>query len=124
MEAFCFASCELMKICQPHWDRLRKALDVRGIGHLGAKSSGEAMRNVVTELEGREAENDFDPMMACNNMIWSAGMRDIGLSIMANNEDGSEKCPICERAKMTEEAWIAGPADEALKIAKEKGLVP
>lgn len=113
-----------MKICQPHWDRLRRAIDDRGIGHLGAKSGQDAIRNIVTDLEGREAENDFDPLMACNMMIWSAGTRDLGLALMAANEDGSEKCPICERAKSLEESWIQGPADEALKMAKEKGLVP
>lgn len=113
-----------MKICQSHWDRIRAKLDELGIGHLGAKSGEAAIRNVVTELEGREAENDYDPLMACNNMIWSNGMRYLGLSLMAANADGSDRCPVCEIVRATEEEWINGPTQAALSDCRERGLVP
>lgn len=112
-----------MKICTPHWERLRAALKERGLDHLGAKTGEAAAANMVTELEGRSAENDFDPLMAANNMIWTQGLKVCGLALMANNEDGSEKCPICESAKAFEQDWITGPSDAVLGIAKEKGLV-
>ncbi len=51
-----------MKICQAHWDRLRAAIKERGLEHLVAKDGATAMMHAVTELEGREAENDFDPL--------------------------------------------------------------
>ena len=112
-----------MKICSAHWERIREAIKARGLDHLGAKSGPEAMKNVVTELEGREAENDFDPLMSCNNMIWNQGLKVCGLRLMAPSESGQESCPICESVKLYEQDWIDGPADAVLKMAKEKGLV-
>ena len=112
-----------MKICQNHWDALRKALDDRGIGHLGAKTGQQAMAAVVTELEGREAENEFDPLMGCNWMIFSKAIEVCGMGLMGWVQDGSDKCPICESVKLHEQWWIDGPADAMLKEAQEKGLV-
>ncbi len=112
-----------MRICQTHWDSLRKALDDRGIGHLGAQTGRQAMAAVVTEMEGRGAENDFDPLMACNNMIFAEGLKRCGLALMAPNEDGSEKCPICESQRQYGEWWIKGPADTMLHEARQKKLV-
>jgi len=108
-----------MQICQTHWDRLKAKLDELGIGHLGAKTGEDAMKNIVTELEGRGAENDYDPLMDCNNMISSQGLRVVGLSLMA----AEAVCPICEAVKLFENDWIEGPAQAALSVAKEKGLV-
>lgn len=107
-----------MKICQPHWDRLRKRLDELGIGHLGAKSGEEAAKNIITEAEGRGAENDYDPLMACNMMIWSNGLRMCGIPALA-----ADSCPICEATRMYEEEWITGPTSAALEECKRLGLV-
>lgn len=112
-----------MQICQPHWDRLRTAIKERGLNHLGAQTGRDAVRNAVTELEGRGDENEFDPLMACNNMIMANGLRILGLGVMAVKEDGTHFCPICEATKVYEEQWITGPSDSALQLAKEKGLV-
>lgn len=108
-----------MKICQPHWDRLRAKLDELGIGHLGAKNGQDAIRNIVTELEGRGVENDYDPLMDCNNMIFAHGLRNVGLSLMC----GEDHCPICESVRLYEESWISGPAEAALEHCKTEGLI-
>ena len=99
---------------------LRKAIDERGLTSLIAKSDKDAMRHVITELEGREAENDFDPLMTCNNMIWAAGLEEFGLELM---KPGEEQCPICLSLTLTERWWIDGPANSVLKEAKDKGLI-
>ena len=108
-----------MKICQSHWDKLRARLDELGIGHLGAKSGEDAMKNIVTELEGRGAENDYDPLMDCNNMIFSQGLKVVGLGLMGQTEG----CPICESVKLYEEDWINGPAQAAFAYCQAHGLV-
>lgn len=108
-----------MKICQRHWDELRKAIDARGLSHLVKKSGQEAIAQLATELEGRGAENILDPLMGANNMIWSKGLEVLGLSLMT----GYEKCPVCEAVSSYERWWIDGPADAMLKQAKEDGLV-
>ena len=108
-----------MRICQPHWDRLRAKLDELGIGHLGAKSGQDALRNIITELEGRSAENEYDPLMDCNNMICSEGLRTVGLSLMSQDE----QCPICKAVKLYEQDWIDGPARAALEHCKKERLI-
>lgn len=113
-----------MKICQPHWGKLREAIKTRGLDHLGAQTGEEAVRAAVTELEGRGAENDFDPLMTCNNMIFAKALEMLGLEIMMQKADGSEPCPICEAVRAFESGWTEGPAGAVLLMAKEKGLVP
>lgn len=112
-----------MQICQPHWNAIRDALKKRGIDHLGAKNSEEAIAAIVTDLEGRGAENEFDPLMGCNNMIFAEGLKRCGLRLMQSKEDGTQYCPICESMKEYELWWIEGPAEAMLTEAKEKGLV-
>lgn len=127
----------MMRICQKHWDALRAALDARGIGHLGAKTDDDARRAIVTELEGRRDENDFDPLMSANWMIFSKALELGGLAAMGLNEHGEQYCPVCLALKCckvggedgfrdlahVESHWIDGPADAMLAVAKEKGLV-
>lgn len=112
-----------MKICQQHWDALRKALADRGLERFGAKTGQEAVRALVTELEGRGDENDFDPLMACNNMIFAEGLKRCGLVLMQVKEDGTHYCPICESQRQYGEWWINGAADAMLEEAKKRGLV-
>lgn len=93
--------------------------------HLGAKSGEQAAAAMVTELEGRAAENDFDPLMGAHNMIWSKGLEVCGLGLM--REDGPNEghyCPVCKAMEMYEDWWIEGPADAMLKEAKDKNLLP
>ena|SRR3990172_1832585 len=117
-------------MCQVHWNKLRAALAARGIDHLGAKNGQELLENVKTELVG--GKPDYDPLMDCNNMIFSRGLEMGGLYLMGRKEDGSSYCPICEATTHQtayskedhEKYWIDGPADAALAQCRELGLVP
>ena len=112
-----------MNICQKHWDRLREALKERGLEKFGAKTSEDAFRNLVTDLEVRGIENDFDPLMGCNNMIAIEALGRIGLELLRPDESGKPPCPICMCCKLHEDWWIYGPADAMLKEAQDKGLI-
>lgn len=125
-----------MKMCAEHWQKLRAAIEVRGLSHLVARSGAEAVQNTVLELEGREAEAYFDPLMAVHNMIWSACLSALGLGLMMVDEQGNHLCPLCtilpdyppipegHRYKSKESYFIDGPADAVLELARAKGLVP
>lgn len=113
-----------MKICQFHWDELRQALKDRGLDHLGAKNAQEAIVAMATDLEGRGAENEYDPLMSCNWMIMSQGLEMCGLSLIGLREDGTPHCPICEAGRSWMRSWIDGPADAALEECKVRGLLP
>ena len=114
-----------MRICQTHWDKLRAALKERGLDHLGAKSGKEAVDDAVTQLSG--GDTDYDPTMACFYMISSKGLEIGGLYMMGTDEQGNERCPICEcvaHGAGDENFWINGPADAALAEARSRKLVP
>jgi hypothetical protein len=121
-----------MRICQPHWDKLRTAIKNRGLSHLGAKSGEEAITDAVTELKG--GTPDYDPLMSCHWMITSQALKMGGLYLMGAKPDGTEYCPICEAVAhmnppegMTKEqqelSWINGPADAALEECRRLGIV-
>lgn len=123
-----------MKMCQPHWNKIIQAVKDRGMWNLVSPSTEVALEGVKDQLEGREAP--FDPLMSCNNMIFSRALELGGLYLMFG-----ELCPICEamlaRKDMVdpdigrpytpeeeESWWIDGPADACLSRCRELGLVP
>lgn len=112
-----------MQICQDHWTKLRAAIDARGIGHL-VKDAAGAVQEMHANLAGREVEHP-DPLLAAHNMILSNAVRVAGFAILFNNEDGSERCPLCfliancacglgPKCHMHE--WIDRAADDALGL--------
>ena len=133
-----------MKACSKHWQMLRAAIEERGLSHLVAKDGHAAMEPMVLQLEGREREAMFDPLMSAYWMIVSAATARVGLSLYAG---GDEQCPVCvgvawNLAKQAalgadpdynggnptteadeERYWIDGPANAQRVIAEEKGLV-
>jgi hypothetical protein len=71
-----------MRICNPHWQTLKQALVERGLDHLGVKTGEEVVAQAVNEIEGRGAENEYNPLMSCNYMIWENALRVGGLAMM------------------------------------------
>lgn len=122
-----------MKFCQSHWDKLRAAIELRGIGHLGAQSGPEAVERAKQELAGAATDATYDPLMSCHWMITGRALEMGGLYLMGPTPDGGEYCPVCEVIAHTpaeraskeevETNWIDGPADAALAYCREKGLV-
>lgn len=84
-----------MKMCQPHWEELRAAIDARGLTPLVADGGKQAMRNIESEVNDGSTIANFDPLMAAHNAIWSNCMNLAGLTVMAPNDDGSERCAYC-----------------------------
>lgn len=125
-----------MKICERHWTMLREGAERRGMAHLVARNGQEALQNAVLQLEGRERESQFDPLMVANNLIWAAALRRCGLALMVG-----DLCPVCEGIRSNdgvvdpvagrvftaaeEEAyWIDGPLDRVLADARVSGELP
>lgn len=93
-----------MRFCQDHWDRLRRAIEDRGLSDLIAPDGRVAMRQLADQLEragrGEEPETpvNYDPLMAAHWAIVSnvgALARGAALELMRPNEDGSPRCPLC-----------------------------
>ncbi len=115
-----------MKMCIPHWEELKKAIEDRRMGHLISKSGEEVSEIVTAQLEG-DPHAGYDPLMDACMMIYTGGVQAGGLYLMGEKEDGSEYCPLCElEAHQTEvkaSDWINGCTDAILKHCTEKGLM-
>jgi hypothetical protein len=84
-----------VKICQPHWDKLRAAIAEAGMDGLVAKDGDQSAAQLVSGLENGSKKENFDPLMASHNMIVSNALRVRGLEILNPNADGSDRCPLC-----------------------------
>lgn len=126
-----------MKFCEKHWTAIREAVRARGLGHLISATGRDAVARTMAELQGKAEPDDFDPLMSVTWMIYGKGVQYFPyLMFGPEPERGLPDCPICEAvrrhptpcphgctAEAYERWWIDGPADAALQLAREKGLV-
>lgn len=122
-----------MKLCQEHWNELKTAIEQRGLMHLVATSGEKAINQVVTQLNGNDSNQTYDPLMSANFAIWGNALEVYGLAMM--REDAP--CPLClidkhlaeckeSNCKFKDSAsdWIRFASDAQLTAARERGLVP
>lgn len=111
-----------MNWCKPHWQQLRDAIEAKGLSGFGAKTGEQAARNLATELEGAP----FDPLMGCWSRINSTMAESLN-NLGRGQELLQLPCPLCVLVKDGQPElvarWIDGCTDNALKYAKEQGLV-
>lgn len=111
-----------MNICQPHWDRLKQAIYSRGLNDFIAADGKEIIRQVVKSVNNPDtlALEDFDPLLAANNMISSFAMQHAGLSMLVPDaQTGKLPCPLCLVAGPHDQNWIDGACDQAAEMVKE-----
>jgi hypothetical protein len=121
-----------MKLCQECWNKLKQAVDERGLSNLIAKNGEVAASQIAEQLTTGSTPTNYDPLMAANMAIWSESLRAFGLSMMA--EDAP--CPLCEKtriesicidlncSKQTGDDWIQFAAEDQLQYAIHMGYVP
>lgn len=111
-----------MNICKEHRSALKLAITSRGLGDFIAKDGAEAMRQMQATLANPDElrlEN-FDPLMAANNMIFSFAMENAGLDLLAPDEKtGKSPCPLCFVAGPYAQNWIDGACDQAAEMVAE-----
>ena len=124
-----------MKMCQRHWEMLKAAIDSRGLSVFIAKSSHQAVANVVSELDKTKSDKGtFDPLMGGYWAIVSNAIGRVGLALMETDEQGNDRCPLCfiqqEHDRVCSdpgcgsfEVWIERAADEQAERAQRLGLV-
>lgn len=85
-----------MKFCGRHWEALREAIRGRGLYDMVAKSGEDVVARMTKELgDGETTKTSFDPLMGAHNAIVSNVMNVVGLAVMVQNDDGSDRCPLC-----------------------------
>ena len=76
-----------MRICPVHWKKLRGEIQAQGMWSFVPTSGEEAVQAL--------GDGAFDPLMFANNIIMQGAINNGGPSVVCNNNDGSERCPIC-----------------------------
>lgn len=121
-----------MKFCQQHWDKLRDAINARGLGQFVASSGDEATRRMAAELDSKGVKRTtFEPLMGAFWAISSNAISAAGLEIMAPNEDGTDRCPLCFLLASCScgldpcpfATWIDRAADDQRAHAVQLGLL-
>lgn len=134
-----------MQFCDEHWTSLREAIDERGLSHLVSSKSevSTVMKTVedIWDIIDPTTIKNFDPLVYAHWAIVANVLNSVGMEVFFENEDGSERCPLCYMAEVHAEVcvdlecnittfddWTELAADEAqvtweeLK-AKERGDV-
>ena len=113
-----------MNWCKPHWDRLREAIDIRGLSKFGAQSGEQAAKEIADELEGKEPA--FDPLMGS----WTRLNANMLSSLEKQGRASFElmmTCPMCilefDGQPHLVDNWINGVIDDALRYAQEQRLI-
>ena len=124
-----------MKFCGRHWEALREAIRARGLFGLVATSGEQVVAMMTKELgDGESTKATFDPLMGAHNAIVSNVMGVVGIAVMMQNEDGSDRCPLCfiqsehdAHCKLTRcepyDTWINRAADDMRAKAVDLGLL-
>jgi hypothetical protein len=115
-----------MRMCMPHWNALKAAIDARGLSQFIAKDGDEVQRRADTK--------SFEPLLGAHNAILAQAINVGGLEVLMQNDDGQELCPICffqDRCKCGApdckeryEKWIEFSAEDARREAIHLGLLP
>ena len=121
-----------MKICDTHWQALRKAIDDRGLTRFISKDGEQASQNMVAQLQGEDTKDHYDPLMAAVFAIWGNAIEAFGLDIMRPEAP----CPLCVLDQHVKECtdegctmkqsgsdWIGYAADGQIDAATELGLL-
>ncbi len=113
-----------MKMCQSHWDKLRKEIDDKGLSHLVVSRSDMTPESLMASLK-----EESDPLLLAGVMIYSSALEAGGTYLMT-----ADYCPLCEltkhvrppEGKTTEadENWINGCIEEIVSIFRTKKLIP
>lgn len=81
-----------MKFCQNHRDMLRQEIADQGLAGWVAPDGETAIAQLVDNIQrGEDTPVNYDPLMACHNMILERSLRMAGLMVMT--EDFG--CPVC-----------------------------
>ena len=130
-----------MRFCQAHWDKLRAEIKRVGLGKFISADGREAIAKTVASIERASlgdpaSPSGFEPLMGAHWAIVSNVMDAVGFAIMVQNDDGTERCPLCfitsdhlAKCKVPEcpikdyDHWIGRAAEDQVAHAKELGLL-
>lgn len=119
-----------MRFCLPHWDKLRAEVDKQGLGAYVSDSPSRATEQLQRKVDGEDSLDTFDPLMRAHMAIIAAAISIVGVTLFLDDDDGTERCPICYMQRLHDESctnagcdcsfedsWITGAvADEVAHL--------
>ena len=110
-----------MRMCMPHWERLKAAVEEKGLMHLVKGNSEKLLSSVERQLKGTDTTADFDPLTNATFAIYAQCLRNVGL--MAMQPDFCPLCDVDEKGPSNSQNWIDGSTNDQLEIARNLGLM-
>lgn len=111
---------ELQPTCPRHWQELREAIDALGLGHLVAKDKADADLRMRRRLP-----SDFEPLLYAWETIMRNGLEACGVTTECFCCINEKHIATCTNPKCaTREGYITLAAKDALRAARQFGLVP
>lgn len=113
-----------MQICKNHWDRLKSLIEDTELSQFIAKDGKEAMEETLKEISGETHRPD--PLMMCNNALWSRAIETFGLDVIPGNV-----CPVCyanenypdKDEELTGDFWIRTLVPHIKEMFIQRGLI-
>ena len=90
-------------MCQKHWDELRKAIKEKGMEHLVSKDAKKAVDRLKKQLGKQPVIND--PLMEAHNAIVSAAIKQGGVYLLGEDENGNIEVFDLSHSKLFEQSW-------------------
>lgn len=109
-----------MNMCKEHWEKLKEAIDTRGLSKFVANNGQEVANYIARDVKGENTVVDFEPLMGSSTCLSGLAMRIGGLAVLSPNDDGTMPCPVCFLQSFD---YVAAAAEGALAEAKDRGLV-
>lgn len=107
-----------MKMCKDHWERLKQAIDDRGLSGFISSDGGAAVKSMVSQADEGITVDNFDPLMGAHNAILMTTIEVVGLAVMATDgPDDGHWCPLCYLNQAHEKSCT----DPACVLDKENG---
>lgn len=115
-----------MKFCQQHWDRLKDLIREAGLYKYVAESGEDLAKRLDREF------TIPDPLFSCHNNLTAFALKNGGLYLMGQDENGNDYCPMCECKKAgidgklneaLDEQWMKSEVNAAKNWYIEKGLL-
>jgi hypothetical protein len=123
---------QAVKMCQEHWDELKRLIDERGLRKFVAKDGEEAAKRMVRDINLGDELASYEPLLGAHNALITHCLATAGLRLLAPDEKGQEQCPLCvvikecpcgEGDKCGYRQWPTLAADGQVEIGKRLGLI-
>ena len=121
-----------MKLCPPHWDELKAALDQRGLGRFTGRDIARVVTDAVERLPTASPRDSYDPLMSAMLGLYVEAI-DVAGGQMLHDDAESELCPVCyvvagcqcgRGAACLFLKWVEQAADAEMVRARKLGLLP